>query len=135
MHRLPPISPQTLLNEKRKRNLVGSGSLLFLLEPALLDRGGLASGGLAFDLDLLALVGGQFAGEVGLLGRLGGLRGGELLDVLFSVTSLDGGGLVGLELAEVQILDRVGCGGLRVSKNATDGYSRDIWVILKIVPR
>jgi hypothetical protein len=121
--------------EKGKRNLVGSGGLLFLLEPALLGRGGLASGGLAFDLDLLALVGGQIASEVGLLGRLGWLRGGELLDVLFSVTSLEGGGLVCLELAEVKVLDGVGCGGLRISKNATDGYSRDIWVILKIVPR
>lgn len=114
---------------------MGSGGLLFLLEPALLDGGGLASGGLALDLDLLALVGGQFAGKVGLLGRLGGLGSGELLDVLFSVTSLDGGGLVGLELAEVQVLDGVGCGELRVSEDAIDRYSREIWVILKIVPR
>lgn len=114
---------------------MGSGGLLFLLEPALLDGGGLASGGLALDLDLLALVGGQFAGKVGLLGRLGGLGGGELLDVLFGVTSLDGGGLVGLELAEVQVLDGVGCGEWRVSEDVIDRYSRDIWVILKIVPR
>jgi hypothetical protein len=94
---------------------VGRGSLLFLLEPALLDGGGLASGGLALDLDLLALVGGQFAGEVSLLRRLGGLGGGELLDVLLGVTGLDGGGLVGLELAEVQVLDGVGCSEMRVS--------------------
>ena len=120
---------------KRKRNLVGSGGLLFLLEPALLDRGGLASGGLALDLDLLGLVGGQFAGEVGLLRGLGGLRGVELLDVLFGITSLEGGGLVCLELAEVQVLDGVGCGGLRVSKKAIDRYSRNIWDILTIVPR
>ena len=91
---------------------MGSGCLLFLLEPALLDGGGLAGGGLALDLDLLALVGGQFAGKVGLLRRLGRRGSGELLDVLVGVTSLDGGGLVGLELAEVQVLDGVGCGGL-----------------------
>jgi hypothetical protein len=108
---------------------VGSGGLFLLLEPALLDGGGLASGGLALNLNLLALVGGQFAGEVGLLGRLGGLGSSELLDVLFGITGLEGGGLVGLELAEVQVLDGVGCGGLRVSGDATDEYSGDICVI------
>lgn len=114
---------------------MGSGGLLFLLEPALLNGGGLASGGLALDLDLLALVGGQFAGEVGLLGRLGGLGGGELLDVLFGVTSLDGDGLVGLELTEVQVLDGVGCGGLGLATMRSTDISGISGFILKIVPR
>lgn len=87
---------------------MGGGCLLFLLEPALLDGGGLTGGGLALDLDLLGLVGGEFAGEVGLLGRLGGLRSAELVDVLISVVGLKGSGLVGLELAEVEVLDGVG---------------------------
>lgn len=91
---------------------MGSRSLLILLEPALLDRGGLASGGLALNLNLLALVGGQFAGEVGLLGRLGGLGGGELVDMRVGVTGLDRSGLVGLELTEIQVLNGVGWCGL-----------------------
>jgi hypothetical protein len=104
---------------------VGGGNLLLiLLEPALLNGGGFASGGLALDLDLLALVGGKFAGKVGLLGRLGDSGGGELLDVLFSVTGLDGGRLESLELAEVKVLDGVGWSdGLA---NATDGYSGNL---------
>lgn len=87
---------------------MGGGSLLILLEPALLDGGGLASGGLTLDLDLLALVGGKFAGKVGLLRGLGGSGGGELVDVLIGVTGLDGSGLESLELAEVKVLDGVG---------------------------
>lgn len=87
---------------------MGGGSLLVLLEPALLNRGGLASGGLTLNLDLLALVGGKFAGKVGLLGGLGGSGGGELLDVLIGVTGLDGSRLESLELAEVKVLDGVG---------------------------
>lgn len=102
----PHISPD--LAESRIERLVGGGSLLFLLEPALLNGGGLASGGLALDLDLLALVGGQFAGKVGLLGGLGSGRGRELLDVLVGITGLEGSGLVGLELAKVKVLDGVG---------------------------
>jgi hypothetical protein len=96
-----------------KRHLVGGGSLLLvLLEPVLLDGGGLTSGGLAFDLNLLALVGGQLAGKVGLLGGGGGLGESELLDVLLGVAGLEGGRLVCLELAEVKVLDGVGLKGM-----------------------
>lgn len=88
---------------------MGGGSLFLLLfEPALLNRGGLASGGLALDLDLLALVGGELTGEVGLLRGGGSLGESELLDVGLGVAGLDGGGLVGLEFTEVQVLDGVG---------------------------
>ena len=94
----------------KTRNLVGSGSLLLLLlKPALLNGGSLTSDGLALNLDLLALVGLQIIGEVGLLGGLGGSRGSELLDVSVGVTGLDGAGLVGTEFAEVELLNRVGC--------------------------
>lgn len=107
----PHISPD-LAKRKEKGILVGSGCLIFLLlEPALLDGGGLASGGLAFNLDLLALVGGQLAGKVGLLGRRGSLGESELLDVGLGVAGLDGGGLVGLQLTEVKVLNGVGWEG------------------------
>ena len=86
----------------------GSGLLLVLLEPVLLDGSGLTSGGLALNLNLLALVGGELTGEVSLLGGRRGLGKSELLDVLIGVTGLDGGGLVGLELTNVQVLDGVG---------------------------
>lgn len=87
---------------------MGGGSLLFLLEPALLSGSDLTGGGLTLNLDLLGLVGREFAGEVGLLGGLGGLGSDELVDVLIGVVGLEGGGLVGLELAEVKVLDGVG---------------------------
>lgn len=83
--------------------------LRFLLEPALLNGSGLTGGGLALNLDLLALVGLQLIGEVGLLGGLGSGGRSELLDMSVGVTGLDGGGLVGTEFAEVELLDRVGC--------------------------
>jgi hypothetical protein len=98
---------------------VGSGgSLLLLLEPGLFDGGGLASGGLTLNLDLLALVGGELTGEVGLLGGSGSLGESELLDVGVGVAGLDGGGLVGLQLTKVEVLDRVGCEGFRQSVGA-----------------
>lgn len=88
---------------------MGSRSLLLLLdEPALLSRGSLASSSLALDLDNLALVGRQLAGKVGLLGGSRGLRKSELVNVGVGVTGLDRGGLVGLEFAEVQVLNGVG---------------------------
>lgn len=89
--------------------------LLVLLnhEPVVLD--GLAVGGsggvLALDLDSHALVLLQAGGEVGLLGRLGGGGDGEGLDLALGVGLLNGGGLVGLELLEVELLDEVGCIG------------------------
>lgn len=96
----------------------GSSLLLVLLEPVLLDGGGLTGGGLALNLDLLALVGGELTGKVGLLGRSRGLGKSELLDVLLGVTGLDGGGLVGLELAEVEVLDGVGWKGMLANRRS-----------------
>lgn len=88
---------------------MGGGSLFLLLfEPALLNGGGLTSGGLALDLDLLALVGGELTGKVGLFGGRGSLGKSELLDVGLGVAGLDRGGLVGLKFTEVQVLDGVG---------------------------
>lgn len=88
---------------------MSSGSLLlFLLEPALLSGSSLASSGLALDLDLLALVGGELTGKVSLLGGSRSLGEGELVNVGVGVAGLDGSGLVGLELTEVQVLNGVG---------------------------
>lgn len=98
----------------------GRGLILVLLKPALLSRGGLASSGLALDLDLLGLVGAQLIGEVGFFGRLGGSRSAELLDVGISVTGLDGRRLVGTKLAKVEFLDRVGCRMLEFVGTAAD---------------
>lgn len=93
-----------------KRNLVSGRSLVLLLnKPVLLNRGGLTAGGLTLNFNLLALVGLQLVGEIGLFRRLGGLGDGEFLDVSLGVTGLDGGGLVGLQLAEVELLDGVRC--------------------------
>ena len=86
----------------------GSRLFLLLLEPALLGGGGLAGNSLALDLDLLGLVGRQLTGEVGLLGGGGSLGEVESVDVALGVAGLDGGGLVGLELTEVEVLDLVG---------------------------
>lgn len=86
----------------------GSSLFLLLLEPALLGGGGLAGGSLALNLNLLGLVGRQLTGEVGLLGGGGSLGEVESLDVALGVAGLDGGGLVGLELTEVEVLDLVG---------------------------
>lgn len=120
MHRRPLIFPQTLPKEK-KEHLVGGGSLLLvLLEPALLNGGGLTGGGLTLNLDLLALIGGQLASQIGLLGRRGSLGKSELLDVGFGVTGLDGDGLVGLEFTEVQVLDGVGWRGASVRDRRSD---------------
>lgn len=83
--------------------------LLGLNEPVLLNRSSLAASGLALNLNVLALVGRQLASEVGLLGGLGSLGGGKLVDVGLGVTGLDGGGLVGLQLAEVELLNGVRC--------------------------
>ena len=68
---------------------------------------------LALDLDGHALVLLERGGEVGLLGRLGGLRLGEGGDVALGVGGLDGRRFVGLQLPEVELLDEVGCRGGR----------------------
>lgn len=88
------------------------GLLLFLsLEPVgqLSNTGGRLSGRiLALDLNGHGLVGLQAIGEVGLLGRGRSLGHGENLDLALGVGLLDGGDLVGLELLEVELLDKVG---------------------------
>lgn len=86
----------------------GGGFVILLLEPVLLDGSGLTGSSLALDLNFLALVGLQIVRKVGLLGGLGRLGSGELLDVGFGVTGLEGLGLVGAELAEVQVLNGIG---------------------------
>lgn len=87
-------------------------SLLLLLEPvpsrSLLPAGA-GSGRLgALDVDRHVLVLLERGREVGLLGGGGGLGGGEDLDVGIGVAGLEGRGLVGLELLEVELLDEVG---------------------------
>jgi len=72
--------------------------------------GGSTGLGLAFNLDLLGLVCTELAGNVGLLGGSRGLGKSELLDLAFRVGGLDGRRLVSLELAEVEVLDKIGCG-------------------------
>jgi len=89
--------------------------LLVLLDQPVLDDGlGAALGGgggvLALDLDGHALVLLQRGRQVGLLGRGGGLGHGEGGHLAGGVGLLDGRGLVGLELLEVELLDEVGCG-------------------------
>lgn len=117
MSQIPPVLQVVPTVSQKNRNvdhgpsssnLVGGRSLLLLLEPALLDGGGLASGSLALDLDFLGLVGLELVGQVGLLGRLGRSGQLELLDVSVGVTGLDGGRLVGAEFTEVQLLNGVG---------------------------
>jgi hypothetical protein len=99
-------------------SLVSFGLLLLGLEPVgdlggALD--GLGGGVLALELDGHALVLLQAAGEIGLLGGLGGLGQAEDLDLAFGVGLLDDGGLVGLELLEVELLDEVGCGDVTLA--------------------
>lgn len=88
------------------------GFLLFLgLEPVgqLSNTGGGLSGSiLALDLNGHGLIGLEAVGQVGLLGRSRSLGHGENLDLALGVGLLDGGDLVGLELLEVELLDKVG---------------------------
>ncbi|KAF3072119.1 hypothetical protein CFAM422_005860 [Trichoderma lentiforme] len=70
--------------------------------------GGLGGSILTLDLNGHGLVGLEVVGQVSLLGRGRGLGHGEDLDLALSIGLLDGGGLVGLELLEVELLDEVG---------------------------
>lgn len=87
----------------------------------VLDGGSTGLGGLTLNLDLLGLVCAELAGDVGLLGGSRGLGKRELLDLAFGVGSLNGGRLVGLELAEVEVLDEIGCDG-RINERQFGGY-------------
>jgi hypothetical protein len=82
--------------------------------------GGSTGLGLTLNLDLLGLVCAELASNVGLLGGSRGLGKGELLDLAFGVGGLDGGGLVSLEFAEVEVLDEIGC-GKRINEQVFDG--------------
>lgn len=84
--------------------------LLLVNQPVLNGGGGLAGVNtlLALDLDGHALVLLQGGGEVGLLGRFGGLGLAECEDVALGVRVLDGWCLVGLEFFQVEFLDKVG---------------------------
>ena len=91
--------------------VVGASRLLFLIDQPVLDDGGRGGGRgalVALNLDDGVLVLLQAAGQVGLLGRLGGLGHGEGLHLAGGVRVLDGCGLVGFQLLEVELLDKVG---------------------------
>ena len=75
-----------------------------LLKPVLLYGGRTILGRGSLQLDLLCLVCLELACDVGLFWRCGRLGDGECLDVAFSIVGRDLWHLVGLELAEVQIL-------------------------------
>ena len=89
------------------------GLLLLGLEPVRENSStrGRLGGVLALNLNSHALVLLQVAGKVGLFGGLGGLGDVEDLDLAIGVGLLDGGGLVGLELLKIKLLDEVGCDG------------------------
>lgn len=112
------VSKEKMSLDTKKRSLVvGRLVILLLNQPVLNDGGGGAGGNslLALDLDGHGLVLLQAAGEIGLLGGLGGLGDREGLDLTDGIRVLDGGGLVSLELLQVQLLDKVGCERLLVS--------------------
>lgn len=92
----------------------GVGNLLvLLLHQPVLDDGRRRVGRhalVALHLDRHRLVLLQARGEVGLLGRGGRLGHGERGDLADGVGVLDGRGLVGLELLEVELLNEVRCG-------------------------
>jgi len=103
--------------------VVGGLLTLILLDEPVLDgsRSTADDALVALDLDGHALVVLQRVGEVSLLWRLGRLGRCEGLDLTDSVGILDGGGLVGLELLEVELLNEVGSAGDGRGDEAADG--------------
>jgi len=89
--------------------VVGSGLLLLLDEPVL-NNSGLAGIKtlLALNLDGHGLVLLQAGSQISLLGGEGSLGQVEGGDLAGGIGLLDGGGLVGLELLEVELLDEIG---------------------------
>lgn len=91
----------------------GGGLFLVLVDQPILDKGGgrlsVGARALALDVDGDGLVLLEAGGQVGLLGRGGRLGHAERGHVAVGVRVLDGRRLVGLELAEVDVLDEVGC--------------------------
>jgi hypothetical protein len=88
----------------------GRDALVLLLEPVLLWQHSAVLARSTLNIYRLCLVCLELVCDVGLLGRCGGLGDGEFLDVALGVGGLDLRNLVVLELAEVQVLDEVGCG-------------------------
>jgi hypothetical protein len=95
---------------------VGGGSSLlpfpfffFLLKPAFLNGEGFSSSGLAFNLHFLSLVSLQIADDVGLLRGRRRLGYGKLLHMGVGIARLWRSRLAGAELAQIQLLYRVGC--------------------------
>jgi hypothetical protein len=90
--------------------LLQAGLLLrILLKPVLLNRRGTALRRRStLNLDNLGVVRLQVVGNVALFRRRRGLGNGELVDVALGIGGLDLRGLVGLQLAEVQVLDKIG---------------------------
>lgn len=85
--------------------------LLLLDKPVLDNSSGARLGGitlLTLNLDSHALVLLERGGEVGLLGRLGGLGLVEGEDLTLGVRVLDCWCLVGLEFFEIEFLDEIG---------------------------
>ena len=96
-------------------------SIILLLKPILRQgtRIRLCGGGIgALDFNGHGFVLLEAACQIGLLGGGRGFGSGKGLDVALGVGVLDGGGLVGLELLEVEFLDEVGCG--RIVRLASD---------------
>lgn len=91
---------------------VGEGS------SALAGLGGI----LTLNLDGHALVLLQVAGEIGLFGGGRGFGHGEGLDLALGIGLLDNGGLVGLELLQVEVLDEIGYREGDVSKKGFSLY-------------
>lgn len=59
---------------------------------------------LPHDLDILTLIRLQVIGEIAFFRAFGRCGGGELVHVAFGVVGFGGGGLVGFEFAEVEVL-------------------------------
>lgn len=81
--------------------------LLLLLKPIMLLLRRCSALRLALNVHATGLIRLQLARDVPLLGGFRRGRGRPLLHVAVGIRRLDGGGLVGLELFEVQILDEV----------------------------
>ena len=82
---------------------------LVILKPILIYRSHLPLRRLPLHFHRLRLVRLQIVRNVPFFGRLGRLGRGECHDMAIGVGRFDGGGLVGFELAQVEVLYQVGC--------------------------
>lgn len=89
-------------------HLVMSSLLLWLLlKPINLLLSNSASFSLSLNINSLGLVCLQFIRDIGFFGGLGWLWCVPFLDVTFGVGGFDGGGFVGFQLLEVEVLDEI----------------------------